>query len=121
MTTSGWISAGTIQRQKAVIQSYFGDYVENSQTARPVLGEEEFEIVQTFTTTKTTISHWKSLVAEADNTILRVKRREDPSNHRLWKLRWDQGEPEERPIGDISRVSRINSIEVRESLGANKR
>ena len=55
----------------------------------PVLGEEEYELVQTVTAAKTVITHWKNLVAEADNTILRVMRRKDPGNYGLWKLRWD--------------------------------
>ncbi|KAK4136473.1 hypothetical protein BT67DRAFT_359278, partial [Trichocladium antarcticum] len=55
---------------KVIIRSYFRDYVENSQIARPVLREEEYEVVQTITTTRTMISHWKALIVEADNTIL---------------------------------------------------
>ncbi len=89
---------------KAVIRSYLRDYVESSQTARPTLGEEEYEVVQTITCTRTAIDHWKNLVAEADNTVLRAMRRRDPNNHELWKLRWDRGEPKDRPVADISNV-----------------
>ncbi|KAL2139235.1 hypothetical protein VTI28DRAFT_5495 [Corynascus sepedonium] len=105
-------------KSKAVIRSYFRDYVESSQTTRPILGEKEYEVVQTITTTRTVISRWKNLVAEADNTILRDMRRKDPDNWGLWKLRWDQGEPSDRPVADISNVrttllpSQYLSIEV---------
>ncbi|KAK4103744.1 hypothetical protein N658DRAFT_494232, partial [Parathielavia hyrcaniae] len=77
---------------KAAIRSYLRDYVENSQTTRPVLGEQEFEYVQTITCTTTVITHWKNLVAHADNMILRPMRRDDPDNWQKWKLRWDRGE-----------------------------
>ncbi|KAK3896336.1 hypothetical protein C8A05DRAFT_40171, partial [Staphylotrichum tortipilum] len=87
---------------KAVIRSYFRDYIESSRVTRPVLGDEEYEVVQTITCTRTPITHWKNLVAEADNTILRAMRREEPDNHELWKLRWDRGEPKDRPVADIS-------------------
>ncbi|KAL2197422.1 hypothetical protein P885DRAFT_60037 [Corynascus similis CBS 632.67] len=67
-------------KSEAVIRSYFCDYVEGTQTTRPVLREQEYEVVQTITTTRTVITRWKNLVAEADNTILREKRRKDPDN-----------------------------------------
>lgn len=92
---------------KNTIRSFFRDYIESSQTTRPVLGEEEYETVQTITTTKTLMSYWKHLIGQADNTILRQKRREDPENRRLWKLRWDRGEPSDRPVADISDVRRF--------------
>jgi hypothetical protein len=95
---------------KAVIRSYFRDFVETSQTVRPVLGEEEYEVVQTITTTQTVITQWKTLVAEADNTILRLKRKSDPDNDALWKLRWAKGDSPDGPVADISNVSRISSI-----------
>ncbi|KAH6847506.1 hypothetical protein B0I37DRAFT_354242 [Chaetomium sp. MPI-CAGE-AT-0009] len=87
---------------KNAIRSYFRDYIESSRTYRLSLGEEEYETVQTITTTNTVIEHWKNLVAHADNTVLREKRREDPDNSRLWKLRWDPGEQTDRPVADIS-------------------
>ncbi|KAL2138139.1 hypothetical protein VTI28DRAFT_7389 [Corynascus sepedonium] len=90
------------QEAKAVIRSYFRDYVETSQTVRPALGPQEYEVVQTITTTKTVIEHWKHLVGEADNTILRPMRRKQPHNHALWKLRWDRGEPKDRLVADIT-------------------
>ncbi|KAL2020069.1 hypothetical protein VTK56DRAFT_8873 [Thermocarpiscus australiensis] len=40
---------------KIVIRSYFRDYVENSRVLRPVLGEQEYELVQTITSD---ISNW---------------------------------------------------------------
>ncbi|KAK3373520.1 hypothetical protein B0T24DRAFT_266189 [Lasiosphaeria ovina] len=82
------------KREKTIIKSYFRDYVESSRITRPALGDgdDEGETIQTITCTKTVILHWKSLVAEADNTILREKRRDDPSKRGLWKLRWDKGE-----------------------------
>lgn len=43
-------------KAKVVIQSYFRDFVENSQTVRPVLREEEYEVVQTITATRTVFS-----------------------------------------------------------------
>ncbi|KAK4118961.1 hypothetical protein N657DRAFT_675226 [Parathielavia appendiculata] len=104
---------------KNAIQSYFRDYVENSRTSRLSLGEEEYETVQTITTTNTVIEHWKNLVAHADNTVLREKRREDPDNSRLWKLRWDPGKQTDRPVADISNYIRKNLAEkyglIRES------
>ena len=91
-------------RAKVVIRSYFCHYVRRSQVNRPALGEEEYETVQMINCTKTVIDHWKNLVAEADNTVLRAMRRKDPDNYRLWKLRWDRGEPKDRPVADISNV-----------------
>ncbi|KAK4099790.1 hypothetical protein N658DRAFT_487380 [Parathielavia hyrcaniae] len=64
---------------KAAIRSYLRDYVEISQTTGPVLGEQEFEYVQTITSTTTVITHWRILVAYADNMILRPMRRDDPA------------------------------------------
>ncbi|KAK4233861.1 hypothetical protein C8A03DRAFT_19135 [Achaetomium macrosporum] len=97
------------QETNAAIRSYFRDYVESSQKRRAVVGEQEYEIVQTITATKTVITHWKNLVAEADNTVLREMHRKDPDNRGLWKLRWDQGEPSDRPVADISApVERFN-------------
>ncbi|KAL2127996.1 hypothetical protein VTI74DRAFT_9856 [Chaetomium olivicolor] len=93
---------------RVVIRSYFCDYIESSQTARPVLGEQKYKVVQMITATKTIIMHWKALVVEADNTILRLMRRKEPYNRGLWKLRWDQGEPSDRPVADISNVSKID-------------
>jgi len=102
---------------KNAIRAFFRDYIESAQATRPVLGEEEYETVQTITTTKTAISYWKHLVGEADNTILREKRREDPDNRKLWKLRWDQGEPSDRPVADISDVRRfVSSVLFLESV-----
>ncbi|KAK3900715.1 hypothetical protein C8A05DRAFT_35625, partial [Staphylotrichum tortipilum] len=89
-------------RAKVVIRSYFCHYVRRSQVNRPALGEEEYETVQMINCTKTVIDHWKNLVAEADNTVLREMRRKDPDNYGLWKLRWDLGEPKDRPVADIS-------------------
>ncbi len=68
---------------KTVIKSYLREYIKSSQTTRLVLRNEEYEVVQTVTCTRTVIEHWKTLVAEADNTILRAIMRKDPGNHRL--------------------------------------
>ncbi|KAH6848186.1 hypothetical protein B0I37DRAFT_376904 [Chaetomium sp. MPI-CAGE-AT-0009] len=66
------------------IQSYIRDYIESSQISRPSLHEkEEYETVQTVTTTKTIVTHWRSLVTHANNTLLREKRQEDPENRSL--------------------------------------
>lgn len=71
---------------------------------RPVLGEQEYQSIQTITCTKTVIAHWKNLVGEADNTILRFMREKEPANRTLWKLRWDKGDQTDRPVADISNV-----------------
>ncbi len=100
---------------KVAIRSYLRDYVETSQTLRPVLGEQEYELVQTITCTGSVIEHWKTLIGEADNTILRVLRRNDPENCGLWKLRWDQKQTSDRPVADISNV-RNNNLAIRERV-----
>ncbi|KAK0734674.1 hypothetical protein B0T26DRAFT_798456 [Lasiosphaeria miniovina] len=92
------------KREKTIIRSYFRDYVESSQKTRPAFenGDDESQSIQTITRTKTVISHWRNLVVEADNTILREKRRDDPSIRGLWKLRWDKGDSRDSSVADIS-------------------
>ncbi|KAK3896625.1 hypothetical protein C8A05DRAFT_39823, partial [Staphylotrichum tortipilum] len=51
---------------KAVIWSYLRDYIESSRTTRPVLGDEEYEVVQTITCTRTPITYWKNLWTRKD-------------------------------------------------------
>jgi hypothetical protein len=89
----------------SAIRSYLRDYVESSRVSRPALHEKEaYETIQRLTTVKTVMTHWRSLVAHADNTLLRKKRREDPENRLLWTLRWDKGGPRNPPVTEISRV-----------------
>lgn len=69
----------------SAIRSYLRDDVESSRVSRPALHEKgAYETIQSLTTVKAVMTHWRSLVAHADNTLLRTKRREDPDNRLLY-------------------------------------
>ncbi|KAK3374298.1 hypothetical protein B0T24DRAFT_667365 [Lasiosphaeria ovina] len=102
------------EREKTRIKSYFRDYTESSRITRPALGDgdDEYQNIQTITITKTAILHWRNLVVEADNTILREKRREDPSKRGLWKLRRSpdlRGPPRTNTFSRSGQISQTNS------------
>lgn len=95
------------EKASNAVKSYLRDYVEFALGSRPALHDQEgFESFRTITTVTAVMTHWRILVAHADNTLLRRKRREDPENLGLWTLRWDRGGPKHAPVTEISRVWR---------------
>jgi len=85
-------------------RTYLHDYVEYSVRSCAWLGPEEFRVVRTVNSASTVMALWKTLVLNADNTILMQKRREDPTNKNKWRLRWDAGKLTQGPVYEISKV-----------------
>jgi hypothetical protein len=86
-------------------------YTKNSLRKFLVLGPKEYEIRRALNSAASVTHCWRSLIAQADSTILSDKRQQDPKNKPLWRLKFVDHEKERGrgPIFEISKVSLIRS------------
>jgi hypothetical protein len=87
-------------------------YVEDSVQEVPTLGPEETAKKRTITSANSLLQVWRGLIARADATVLKHKRREDPSKKDTWTLKFmDHSNRQGRgPVFEISRVSQIPAL-----------
>jgi hypothetical protein len=71
-------------------------------------GTKEKEMRRTITSAHTLLNVWRSLIAEADCTILLKKRQEDPANKHIWRLKFiDHANAKgQGPVFEVSKVGR---------------
>ena len=59
-------------------KAFFSDYVEHSVRPAMVLGPAEYEDKRMVNSAGTVLAMWRKLVKEADLTVLRAKRKQEP-------------------------------------------
>jgi hypothetical protein len=69
-------------------KTFFSDYVEDSVRRIIVLGPEEYADKRMLNCASSVLAMWRKLVKEADVTVLRAKRQEQPSNAEKYRLRF---------------------------------
>lgn len=99
--------------------AFLRNYVKKSEQEFPVLvpleetgmdGTKETEWRRTVTSAHTLLNVWRSLIAQADSTVLLKKRREDPANKHTWRLKFmdHTNRQGQGPVYEISKVSQTN-------------
>ncbi len=87
---------GLCERERtatAWCQTFLSDYVEHAVRSVMVLGPEEYEDRRVLNSAATVLGMWRSLVKEADLTVLAKRRQRDPSAAAKWKLRYQTPNP----------------------------
>ena len=93
------------------------NYVKTSVQEFPILvpleevgmeGTKEKEMRQTVTSAHALLNVWRSLIAEADCTVLLKKRQEDPTNKNTWRLKFmdHTNAKGQGPVFEVSKVGR---------------
>jgi hypothetical protein len=100
---------------KARCVAFLKAYVKDSEQEFPILvpleetGEEPQETKgrRTVTSAHSLLNIWRSLIAEADATVLLKKRREDPAKKNIWRLKFmdHTNKLGQGPVYEISKVS----------------
>jgi hypothetical protein len=87
-------------------------YVKDSVQEFPVLGPEETELRRTVTSAHSLLNVWRSLIAQADATVLLKKRKEDPANKHIWRLKFmdHTNRHGQGPVYEVSKVSQHVAI-----------
>jgi hypothetical protein len=103
---------------KARCVAFLRAYVKDSEQEFPILvpleetGEEpqETEWRRAVTSAHSLLNIWRSLIAEADATGLLKKRREDPAEKNIWKLKFmdHTNRLGQGPVYEISKVSQTS-------------
>ena len=95
-------------------------YVKDSEQEFPILvpleetmGEEpqETECRRTVTSAHSLLNIWRSLIAEADATVLLKKRREDPANKNIWRLKF-MDHTNRQGQGPVYEISKVNQTSI---------
>ncbi|KAF2191615.1 hypothetical protein K469DRAFT_746890 [Zopfia rhizophila CBS 207.26] len=86
--------------------AYSKRYVEESVEKSVVLGPEECEWRRTVNSASSVTQYWRELIAEADATVLRDKRRKDPKNFAKWRLKF-LSHTHQRGQGPVSEISQL--------------
>ncbi|KAF2184554.1 hypothetical protein K469DRAFT_578956, partial [Zopfia rhizophila CBS 207.26] len=76
------------EQAKDYCRVFLRSHVEDSIEKFIVLGPEEYEWRQTMNSASSVTQCWRELIAQADSTVLRDKRREDLENFAKWRLRF---------------------------------
>jgi hypothetical protein len=76
------------KKSVACTKAFFSDYVENSVRVAMVLGPEEYVEQRMVNSASTLLEMWRKLVKEADLTVLKDKRHEEPQAADKWRLRF---------------------------------
>ncbi|KAF4632838.1 hypothetical protein G7Y89_g5286 [Cudoniella acicularis] len=86
-------------------RAFLRGYVEDSVQEVPTLGPEETAKKRTITSANSLLQVWRGLIARADATVLKYKRREDPLKKDTWTLKFiDYSNRQGRgPVFKISR------------------
>lgn len=92
-------------------KAYLSDRVERSVRRVMVLGPEEYQEKRMLNSASTVLAAWRALIKEADLTVLRDKRLEEPTSGDKWRLRFHNynAKPPSSSISvfEISKVSTI--------------
>jgi hypothetical protein len=67
-------------------KAFFSDYVEHSVRLVMVLGPEEYVEKRMVNSASTVLAMWRKLVKEADLTVLKAKRHQEPRAGDKWRL-----------------------------------
>lgn len=90
-------------------KAYLSDRVERSVRRVIVLGPEEYKEKRMLNSASTVLAAWRALIKEANLTVLRDKRREEPTSGDKWRLRFHNynAKPPSSSISvfEISKVS----------------
>lgn len=105
-----WIGLCEGDRQAAAwSQTFFSDSVEHSVRSVMVLGPEGYEDRRMLNSATTVLAMWRKLVKEADLTVLRARRQQQPGTADRWRLRFHNHNARfptsSTAIFDVSRVS----------------
>lgn len=87
--------------------AFLKEYVKNSEQEFPILGPEETERRRTVTSAHSLLNVWRSLIAQADATVLLKKRKEDRPNKNIWRLKFmdHTNRLGQGPVYEVSKVS----------------
>ena len=92
-------------------KAFFSDYVEHSVRPVMVLGPGEYEDKRMVNSASTLLAMWRKLVKEADLTVLKAKRKQEPRAGDKWRLRFHNHNARmptsSTAIFEISKVSSI--------------
>jgi hypothetical protein len=69
-------------------RAFLRRFVKDSVKRVPTLGPEKYELKRTLNSANTLLNVWRSLIAQADATVLLDKRRKDRSNEDIWRLKF---------------------------------
>lgn len=69
-------------------KTFFSDYVDNSVRRTKVLGSEEYVDKRMLNCASSVLAMWRKVVKEADITVLKVKREQEPIHAEKWRLRF---------------------------------
>jgi hypothetical protein len=92
----------------AWVQAFLTKYVSSSVAEFPIFRAEEYEKQPAITCASSLENVWRLLVAEADSTVLKQKRREDPDGEAKRRLRYlatKENAFTKEPVAKISKVS----------------
>jgi hypothetical protein len=92
-------------------KTFFSDYVEHSVRTVMVLGPEEYADKRMVNSASTVLAMWRKLVKEADLTVLKAKRKQEPWAGDKWRLRF-HGHTARSPTSSIAtfEISRVSSV-----------
>lgn len=91
-------------------KTFFSDYVEHSVRRVMVLGPEEYVDKRILNNASTVLAMWRKL-EEADLTVLKAKRQQEPRAGNKWRLRF-HGHNARLPTSSIAifEISRVSSM-----------
>jgi hypothetical protein len=95
--------------------TFLTNYVQSSKVEFPILvpleqtapATPETETRQTVTSANSLLNVWRSLIAEADRTVLLARRKEDPKNKSIWRLKFmdHTNSKGNGPVYEVSKVT----------------
>jgi hypothetical protein len=88
---------------------YLNNYVEHSVQKFVTLGPEEYEYRRTVNSASTVIQCWRELIAQADSTVLREKRREEPHKFQQWRLKFID-HTNQRGQGPVFEICQVDTL-----------
>ena len=97
----------------ATCKTFLSDYVEHSIRSIMVLGPAEYEERRMLNSANSVLAMWRALVKEADLTVLKEKRQQEPKRSDKWRLRFHNYNARQPTSSiatfDISKVSSLLS------------
>ncbi|OCK91338.1 uncharacterized protein K441DRAFT_223485 [Cenococcum geophilum 1.58] len=94
-----------IEEAKDYCRAFLWSYVEDSGQKLVVLGPKEYEYRRTVNSASSVTQCWRELIAEADSTVLRKRRDEEPDKENLWRLKF-LDHTNQRGRGPVFEISR---------------
>jgi hypothetical protein len=93
-------------------KTFFSDYVDHSVREVMVLGPEEYVKKRMVNSASTVLAMWRALVKEADLTVLKAKRTQEPRANNKWKLRFhDHNARMPTSSTAIFEISKVSSMQ----------